>query len=401
MDCAVIKNVRKQLVLDESIVFLNSASFGPLSKETFRFLEELRYELASSPENFLTRTQPSLLWNARQSLAGFLGCDPLKLLFTVNSTVAINWLSSVVPLQSGDEIVITDHEYPTMKWCWERVALAHGCKIRVIKLPKFLQTADQIIDLALKIFTEKTKLFFFSHVIYSTGLVLPINELCEISRSRGIITVVDGAHGPVFTEIHLDYTQCDFYVGSGHKWLLAPTGTAFIYFGNDSWSELKPLHTSWGYRINDRSKLSSEKDTYGSTAQLRLFECEGTRDLTPWLAVTKALNFIEKFDIKSVRSIMSELSKYTRESIEDQFPLKSISPSSSELGGGMVAFSGDFKDVFALKKHLWDKYKIEVGAMRNNDEDFLRISTHFFNDKDEIDFLCKCLQELGVTSWTT
>src|SRR5260370_40639368 len=83
---------------------------------------------------------------------------------------------------------------------------------------------QEIVEAACQAMNERTRLFFFSHVLSPTGLVLPARELCAEARRRGILTVVDGAHAPAFLPLDLASIPCDFYGGHGHNSLLAPSG---------------------------------------------------------------------------------------------------------------------------------------------------------------------------------
>ena len=77
-----------------------------------------------------------------------------------------------------------------------------------------------------------------------------------------------------------------------HKWLLAPTGSGFLYLGQGNEDRLQPLQVSWGWRP-DRSQLD-ERDEFGSTPRIRCYEFEGTRDICPWLAVPAAIDFQQR-----------------------------------------------------------------------------------------------------------
>src|SRR5207244_5474753 len=93
----------------------------------------------------------------------------------------------------------------------------------------------------------RTRLFFVSHLLSPTGLVLPARELCVQARRRGIVTVVDGAHAPAFLPLDLSTIPFDFYGGNCHKWLLAPIGSGFLCFAAEAADRLEPLQVSWGY----------------------------------------------------------------------------------------------------------------------------------------------------------
>src|SRR5712692_5274892 len=85
---------RSQVLLDPNAINLNTGSFGPLPRVVFERVTELRRRLAEEPMDFLLRQAPPLLWEARARLAGFLGGEPKRLLFTANVTASINMVAS-------------------------------------------------------------------------------------------------------------------------------------------------------------------------------------------------------------------------------------------------------------------------------------------------------------------
>ena len=192
MPSAFWTDARARMMLDPSITNLNTGSFGPLPRVVFERVTELRHRLAAEPMDFLLRGLPPLLWKAREALAGFLGGDPRRLVFTVNVTAAVNLVAASLRLASPGEILLTDHEYGAMHWCWERAAQRQGLTLRTFPLPVLASSPGEIVEAACAAMTERTRLFFFSHVLSPTGLVLPARELCAEARRRGVLTVVDG-----------------------------------------------------------------------------------------------------------------------------------------------------------------------------------------------------------------
>src|SRR5258708_7260004 len=209
------------MLLEPSVTNLNTGSFGPLPRTVFERVTTLRQHLAAEPMDFLVRAVPELLWCARASLAQFLGADPHRLIFTLNVTASVNMVASSLTLSSPGEILVTDHEYGAMHWCWERAAQRMGLTIRTFPLPILADTPQQVIDACLAALNSRTRLLFFSHVISPTGMVLPARELCAEARRRGVLTVVDGAHAPAMLPLDLDEIGADFYGANCHKWLLA------------------------------------------------------------------------------------------------------------------------------------------------------------------------------------
>src|SRR5262249_2250066 len=146
---------------------------------------------------------PPLLWEARERLAHLLGGDPHRLVFTANVTAAINTIAASLVLPAPGEILLTDHEYGAMHWCWERAAQRQGLTLRTFRLPPFPKSPAEIFDAVRAAITDQTRLLFFSHVLSPTGLVLPAREICEEARRRRVLTVIDGAHAVAMIPLDL------------------------------------------------------------------------------------------------------------------------------------------------------------------------------------------------------
>jgi isopenicillin-N epimerase len=324
---------RSRMLLDPAVANLNTGSFGPLSRPVFERVTQLRQRLAEEPMDFFIRQMPPLLWEARERLAAFLGGDPRRLVFTVNVTAAVNLVALSLRLASPGEILLTDHEYGAMHWCWERAAQRQGLTVRTFPLPILAKDPAPIVAEFRAALNERTRLAFFSHVLSPTGLVLPVNEMCAEARQRGVLTMIDGAHAPAMVPLALDQLHCDFYGGNCHKWLLAPMGSGFLYLGKGSEDRLQPLQVSWGWH-HQRDRLD-ERDEFGSTPRLRFLEFEGTRDPCAWLAVPAAIDFQENLGWERIRARNRQLVAYVRERLAFLRPATPVHP---ELSGFLTAF---------------------------------------------------------------
>ncbi len=384
---------RSRMLLDPTIVNLNTGSFGPLPLEVFDQATEFRSMLAAEPTHFFVRTLPPLLWEARQKLAEFLHVDPTRLIFTSNVSAAINLVATGLRLASPGEIVLTDHEYGAMHWCWERAAIRQGLTLRTFPLPTMARSPAEIVEAAVAAFTPRTRLFFFSHVLSPTGLVLPAKELCAEAKKRGIVTVVDGAHAPAMLPLDVNDIGADFYAGNCHKWLLAPTGSGFLAIGPGNEDRLQPLHVSWGYHF-ERVRLDVPDD-FGSTSRIRHLEFEGTRDPAPWLAVPAAIKFQDEIGWQDIRQRIEELSAYVRQKIGGIPGLAHATPAEPGLRGALTAFQLPFTGpakAASLRRAIW-KHRIAIPIVERPDRLLIRVSTHFYNTEDEIDQLAAALPE--------
>jgi isopenicillin-N epimerase len=385
-------HARSQMLLDPSVANLNTGSFGPLPRVVFDKVTALRQRLAEEPMDFLLRQAPPLLWEARERLAAFVGADPLRLAFTANVTASINTVAAALRLAAPGEILLTDHEYGAMHWCWERAAQRHGLTLRTFPLPVMARTAGEIVQAFRDALSVRTRLLFFSHVLSPTGLVLPAREICAEARRRGVLTVIDGAHAPAIIPLDLASLGCDFYGGNCHKWLLAPTGAGFLALGPGSEGRVQPLQVSWGWHY-DRSR-PDERDEFGSTPRLRGYEFEGTRDPCAWLAVPSAIDFQANLGWENIRGRIRELTAYVRKRLARLPGLKLATPVHPELHGPMTAFQLPAEtDPVALRRHLWECYRVEAPIVERPDCLLIRVSTHFYNTEREVDQLAEALEK--------
>jgi isopenicillin-N epimerase len=384
---------RSAMLLDPTVANLNTGSFGPLPRLVFERVTELRHRLAEEPMDFLVRSVPDLLWTARERLAQFLGADAKRLVFTQNVSASINTIASGLTLAGPGEILLTDHEYGAMHWCWERAAQRMGLTVRTFALPILAADPQQVIDACRSAMTPRTRLLFFSHVLSPTGMVLPARELCAEARKRGVLTVVDGAHAPAMVPLRLDEIGADFYGANCHKWLLAPTGSGFLHLGRGSEDRLTPMQVSWGWRP-DRGRLD-ERDEFGSTPRLRFYEFEGTRDICPWLAVPAALDFQANLGFDLIRSQNAHLVDHVYQRFGRLHGLSLATPTHAALHGFMTAYRLPATvDAAHWRRALWERYRIEVPMVERPDGLLVRVSTHFYNTIDEIDCLADAVETL-------
>jgi isopenicillin-N epimerase len=381
---------RSQMLLDPTVINLNTGSFGPLPRCVFERVTELRLRQAEEPMDFFIRQLPPLLWQARSRLANFLGGKPERLVFTANVSAAVNIIASSLQLAAPGEILLTDHEYLAMQWCWERAAQRLGLTLRTFALPTMPNDPGEIASAFEAALSQRTRLAFFSHVLSPTGMVLPAKAMCAAARRRGVLTVVDGAHAPAMVPLALDDMRCDFYGGNCHKWLLAPMGCGFLYMGAGNEGRLQPLQVSWGYQP-DHHRLD-EREEFGSTPRIRFLEFEGTRDLCPWLAVPKAIDFQAEIGWEEIRSHNEELVQYTRKRMGEVSGLQLHTPVHADLHGFMTAFRLRAKTVAkALRQLLWQQHRIEAPVIERPDGLLIRVSTHFYNTNEEIERLAEVL----------
>ncbi|MCD9006276.1 aminotransferase class V-fold PLP-dependent enzyme [Luteimonas sp. XNQY3] len=384
-------------MIPQSVVYLNAGSFGPLPRSVYETVAGFRHELACDPAAFLLRRVPGLLWHARTCLADHVGCDAHRLAFSTSVSAAVSMIAASLELCTPGEILLSDQEYQTMRWCWERVAARTGLRLRTFGLPSGACTEDDLLDSAVREMRATTRLVFFSHVISGTGVILPAARICEQAQARGIVSVVDGAHAIGAIPVVLRDIPCDFYVGSCHKWLLAPSGSSFLYMGRAGEARLHPQTISWGDGP-DRAAESPGQDVpdiHGSTPRLRRLECEGTRDICPWLAVPDAVAFHRAIGVNRMLAYRRTLAQDARARLEALKGVEAATGSATEATNGMMGFAlPRGVAAGAVQRMLWEHYRIEVSVGGLGDRGMLRVAPHAYNTATDIAVLADGLERV-------
>lgn len=380
---------RNDFFLKPGVIYLNTGSYGLTPRPVFEAVTALRRRLAAEPVDFLWREFPDELGAARQRLAGFLAAPADQLVFMTNVTAAINTLAAGLKLVPDRDILVSDQEYGAMVYAWERAAARCGAAVRTFDLPAgpgFSKTdlLDRFAAALGDPAARPPQVLFVSHVSYVTGLVLPVREICELARTRGVRTVVDGAHAPGMIALDLPRLGCDFYAGNCHKWLLAPIGSGFLYAAAGSEDQFEPLVVSWGWK---RDRKLTIWDPENWSPWLRSHEFQGTRDPAPWLATPAAIDYHERLGSQAIQSRDRELARYARQRLASIPGIEPTIPDDTELSAALVAYRVPGIDYGVLHRRLWEEHRIEVPTLERPNGAFMRVSTHFYNTETEIDRL--------------
>jgi isopenicillin-N epimerase len=263
------------------VLHLNHGSFGACPREVLAAQHALREEMEKAPTDFLWRSFPRRLEEARRALAHFVAGREEDLVFVPNATAGVNAVARSLELAAGDEVLVTDHAYGACRKAFEYVARRAGAKVVTAHVPFPLRSADDVFQAVMAAVTPRTRLALLDHVTSPTALVFPIVDLVQALRARGVETLVDGAHAPGQVTVELDVLGAGYYTGNAHKWMCAPKGAAFLHVRHDLQSGVHPLSISHGYDPGSEGARFRDE-----------FDWTGTDDPTPVLALPAAIRFM-------------------------------------------------------------------------------------------------------------
>lgn len=372
----------------DGVTYLNHGSFGPSPKPVLDAQAEWTRRLEQNPMGFLLHECEDALEASLERLAKFVGASRGSLVYVDNATFAMNIVAASVELQSGDEVLLNDHEYGAVLRIWRRRCQDAGAKLVVADLPDPPTSHEAIVERLFESVSGRTKLIVISHVTSPTALVLPVEEVCRRARERGIVTCVDGPHALATIDVSLRKLDCDFYCASCHKWLSAPFGSGFL-FVNPRWQKrVRPAIVSWGGSIGGRQP--SWKDE---------FVWLGTRNPAAFLATAAAVDFFDTAMLSLFREHSRGLTELATRLISEltgrrpiEAGVESRCPSMISLEIPPIADVPPPGQRDPLQNRLREEAGIEIPIMHWHGRRLLRVSAHLYNSTEDIDHLAAAVR---------
>lgn len=318
---------------------------------------------------------------AREALARFLGAKKEEIALTHNVTDGTNIVLMGFPFKKNDQIICTSHEHAGTAIPLMQRAKQDKLKLVAVDIYKDPTHTTAAI---LNAITPKTKLICIPHMPCTIGQLLDVETICKEARKLGIATLIDGAHPPGMLPINLAAIDCDFYVGCGHKWMLGPKGTGFLFCKQDQIHKIKPVFVGAGtygaYRLNAQTQTM---DKLAPDAQ-RFFY--GSQNAALYIGWVEAITFLEKeIGILKVASRVKSLSAYVRKSLEEVTPnIEFYCPDDPKYRTGVCAFKIPNTNAEQICNTLRKK-NIIVRHIHENNLDLIRVSTHIYNTKEDVD----------------
>lgn len=375
--------IRQEFLLRDEWRLLNNGSFGACPLPVMEVYQEWQREFEAHPGGFMGRSR-DLMAEARSHLADYLHSDPGNLAFVTNATMGVNVAAHSLRswLQPGDEVLTTDHEYGACNHAWQYNCAKAGANYIFHPIPVPIHSNEEFIETFWAGVTPRTKVIYLSHTTSPTALTFPLQEICRRAREAGILTVVDGAHVPGQRDLFLDDLGADMYTGNCHKWMCSPKGTAFVHVRPEVQHLIEPMIVGHGW-FPDRK---SEHPLVDYVEQF------GTRDLSGFLAVPAAIDYMQAHDWPQVRDRCHAMALETKRTLEHHFGTEPVCPEEFDWFSQLCLIRlPDNTDLTQLGQILREQYRIEMPLIGWGGLKSARLSVQIYTTQDELDMLVEAV----------
>ena len=215
--------------LDPARTFMNIGTTGSTPIPVLKNLAANNALIARDPtQSFNTQDMRNLI------AAGF-GADPFEIVMSFNTTDGMSKILNGMQFSPGDEIITTNMEHPGGNSPMAITSDRRGVVLRRVNLPTNDAYSDAtVLQRFQALLNNNTKAICFSSPPFLTGIRLPEKLLCQWAAAQGLMSVIDGAHGPGMLNLNFHDIGCDFYAGAGHKWQCGPGQTGILYVRNNT-----------------------------------------------------------------------------------------------------------------------------------------------------------------------
>ncbi|TBU79303.1 aminotransferase [Pseudomonas daroniae] len=362
------------------LYYLNHAAVAPWPARTARAVERF------ARENITTGARDYSQWleterRLRERLARLLNASSrADIALVKNTSEALSFVAFGLDWREGDQIIISDEEFPSNRIVWEALR-PRGVEVLQVNL----QGGDAEGAL-LAACTPRTRLMAISAVQYASGLRLDLERLGTGCEQRGVLLCVDAIQQLGALGMDVQSSRCAFAMADGHKWLLGPEGLGVFYCRQDLRERLT-LH-EYGWHMLEHAG-DYDRDDWQPARSARRFEC-GSPNMLGAMALEASLSLLEEVGMPQVEQALHERVQWLLDGLQDIAGVQLRSVIEREKRAGILTFSLDGWDNRALHERL--KAEQVICAQRGGG---IRLSPHFYTEPRIIEHTLRLLRQFA------
>lgn len=358
----------------ESCCYLNTGASGPSPQrvvEAVAGFERHQQYRAPCDEGMYPAARDGLE-SAREAVATLLGAHRDQIALTRSTMEGISHVAGAIDWESGDVVVRTDLEHPAGELPWEFLRDRRGIEIR--ELP----TEGGRLDMeALPAAFEDARLVCLSSLTWNYGTRLPVAEVTERAHEAGALVLVDAVQSVGQTPVDVEEWGADFVAASGHKWLLGPWGTGFLYVADPE--AFDPGRIGY-FSVTMEGEHGVDPANYAFRPSARRFEL-GTTAVAPYVGLEAAIETAQEVRLDRIEARIDRLADRLKDGLGDRL----VSP--HDARSGLVVFDADDPEALVERLAADD---IQIRSLSHPHA--CRASVHAVNTEADVDRLLATLR---------
>ncbi len=363
------------------LAFFNHAGVAPISGRAAEAMRQYAQQAA-------TRAYVDSGWYRRAGevkrlAAKLIGArGPHEIAFVPNTSAGLSLVAGGIDWQPGDNVVITDVEYPANRYPWIDLERFGVEVIEVRQLPDGRIDGDDVADAV----TNRTRVVSVSHVQYASGHRIDLRPISEMVHRVGGYLCVDAIQSVGALPVDVRAMGIDFLAADGHKWMLGPEGCGIFYCHEDLCPLLHPNVVGWMNMVDAGSGGNYGDYRYEFQMDARRFE-PGSYNIPGVLGLGASFELLLEVGIDNVWSRIEALTTQLCKGLTDKgYHLFTPRDDPHERSGIVVWHPKPGQDPKRLVADL-DKHGIIIVVREGR----LRASPHFYNTPEQIDRLIDAL----------
>lgn len=370
--------IQQAYTVSPQIINLNNGGVSPSPMVVQNAVDRYNKLANEAPSYYMWRIMDQGREPLRENLAKYAGVSPEEIAINRNATEAIDTVIMGLPLERGDEIVMTRYDYPNMLHAWRQRELRDGLKINYVELDLPAEDADLIVEKYVEQMTPRTKIVHITHIMNWNGQVIPAKRIADEAHMRGIEVLIDGAHSFAHLEYKIPDLGGDYFGTSLHKWLSAPIGSGMLWMKKEKISKIFPLIP------NDKPNSDN----------IRKFENLGTRPFMIEQAIGQALNFQLAIGNARKEARLRFLKDYWAKEASKMAKIKMNTSLKPEFSGALAHFSVEGLEAGKMEGELFAKFKIHTSPTKWEKLDGVRVTPHVYTSLRDLDRLLEGINHL-------
>lgn len=370
--------IQQAYTVSPQIINLNNGGVSPSPMVVQNAVDRYNKLANEAPSYYMWRIMDQGREPLRENLAKYAGVSAEEIAINRNATEAIDTVIMGLPLQRGDEIVMTRYDYPNMLHAWRQRELRDGIKINYVELDLPAEDTDLIVKKYLEQMTPRTKIVHITHIMNWNGQVIPAKRIADEAHKRGIEVLIDGAHSFAHLEYKIPDLGGDYFGTSLHKWLSAPIGSGMLWMKKEKISKIFPLIP------NDKPNSDN----------IRKFENLGTRPFMIEQAIGQALNFQLAIGNARKEARLRFLKDYWAKEASKMSKIKMNTSLKPEFSGALAHFSVEGLEAGKMEGELFAKFKIHTSPTKWEKLDGVRVTPHVYTSIRDLDRLLEGVNHL-------